>query len=65
VNLNRTEDAGAVRGLHLEKPPHNEAKLVRCLRGRVWDLAVDLRPGSPTWGQLHAVELSLGAARRQ
>ena len=62
VNLSRTEAVGAVRGLHLQAPPHSEAKLVRCLRGRVWDVAVDLRPGSPTCGQWHAVELSPGAA---
>jgi len=62
VNLSRTEAAGAVRGLHLQAPPHSEAKLVRCLRGRVWDVAVDLRPGSPSWGQWHAMELSPGAA---
>ena len=62
VNLSRTEAVGAVRGLHLQAPPHSEAKLVRCLRGRVWDVAVDLRPGSPTHGQWHAVELSPGAA---
>jgi dTDP-4-dehydrorhamnose 3,5-epimerase len=58
LNLSRTEAVGAVRGLHLQAPPHSEAKLVRCLRGRVWDVAVDLRPGSPTRGQWHAVELS-------
>jgi dTDP-4-dehydrorhamnose 3,5-epimerase len=58
VNLSRTEAVGAVRGLHLQAPPHSEAKLVRCLRGQVWDVVVDLRPGSPTWGQWHAVELS-------
>ena len=62
VNLSRTEAVGAVRGLHLQSPPHSEAKLVRCLRGRVWDLAVDLRPGSPSCGHWHAVELSPGAA---
>jgi len=62
VNLSRTEAVGAVRGLHLQAPPHSEAKLVRCLRGRVWDVAVDLRAGSPTHGQWHAVELSPGAA---
>ena len=61
VNLSRTEAVGAVRGLHLQAPPHSEAKLVRCLRGRVWDLAVDLRPGL-TCGQWNAVELSPGAA---
>jgi dTDP-4-dehydrorhamnose 3,5-epimerase len=62
VNLSRTEAVGTIRGLHLQAPPHSEAKLVRCLRGRLWDVAVDLRSGSPTWGQWHAVELSPGAA---
>jgi dTDP-4-dehydrorhamnose 3,5-epimerase len=62
VNLSYTETVGAVRGLHLQAPPHSEAKLVRCLQGRVWDVAVDLRPGSITCGQWHAVEMSPGAA---
>jgi dTDP-4-dehydrorhamnose 3,5-epimerase len=57
VNLSRSETVGTIRGLHLQAPPHSEAKLVRCLRGRVWDVAVDLRPGSATWGCWHAVEL--------
>lgn len=62
VNVSRTEQVGTVRGLHLQAPPHSEAKLVRCLRGRVWDVAVDLRPGSSTYGQWHAAELSPKAA---
>ncbi len=62
VNLSRTEAVGTVRGLHLQSPPHSEAKLVRCLRGRVWDVAVDLRPKSATYGRWHAVELSPAAA---
>jgi dTDP-4-dehydrorhamnose 3,5-epimerase len=62
VNLSRTEEMGTVRGLHLQAPPHCEAKLVRCLRGHVWDVAVDLRTGSTTYGHWHAVELSPGAA---
>jgi dTDP-4-dehydrorhamnose 3,5-epimerase len=62
VNLSRTEMAGTVRGLHLQAPPHSEAKLVRCLRGRVWDVAVDLRAASTTYGRWHAVELSPAAA---
>ena len=62
VNISRTETLGAIRGLHLQAPPHGEAKLVRCLRGRVWDLAVDLRPCSSSYGQWHAVELSPGAS---
>ena len=58
VNLSRTESVGAIRGLHLQAEPHSEAKLVRCLRGRVWDVAVDLRQDSATYRQWHAVELS-------
>ena len=58
LNVSRTEAVGAVRGLHLQAAPHSEAKLVRCLRGRVWDVVVDLRPGSSTLGSWHAIELS-------
>jgi len=58
VNLSRTEELGAVRGLHLQAAPHSEAKLVRCLRGRVWDVAVDLRPESSSYGQWYGLELS-------
>lgn len=58
VNLSRTEAVGTIRGLHLQAAPHAEAKLVRCLRGRVWDVAVDLRPGSTTFGQWHGLALS-------
>jgi dTDP-4-dehydrorhamnose 3,5-epimerase len=58
INISRTEETGTIRGLHLQAPPYSEAKLVRCLRGRVWDVAVDLRPTSPTHGAWHAVELS-------
>ena len=57
VNLSRTEAVGTVRGLHLQAAPHTEAKLVRALRGRVWDVAVDLRESSSTFGRWHAVEL--------
>lgn len=42
--------AGTVRGLHFQRPPHAQAKLVRCVRGAVLDYVVDLRRGSPTWG---------------
>ena len=58
VNISRSESVGTIRGLHLQMPPHSEAKLVRCLKGRVWDVAVDLRPDSATFGQWKAVELS-------
>ena len=49
---------GVMRGLHFQKPPHTQAKLVRCVRGKVLDVAVDLREGSPTYGKHVAVELS-------
>lgn len=49
---------GIVRGLHFQLPPHAQAKLVRVLRGRVLDVAVDIRIGSPTFGQHVAVELT-------
>jgi dTDP-4-dehydrorhamnose 3,5-epimerase len=58
VNISHNATPGCVRGLHLQTEPHREAKLVRCLRGRVWDVAVDLRPESTSFGQWHAVELS-------
>lgn len=58
VNQSRTSAVGAVRGMHLQRPPHAEMKFVRCLRGRVWDVAVDLRAGSPTFLQSHAEELT-------
>jgi dTDP-4-dehydrorhamnose 3,5-epimerase len=62
VNLSRTEAVGSVRGLHLQASPHSEAKLVRCVRGRVWDVVVDLRKDSASFGRWHAVELSQAAA---
>lgn len=63
INLSRTTTVGAVRGLHFQYPPHAEMKLVRCLRGRVWDVAVDLRAGSPTFLRWHAEELAPDNAR--
>ena len=51
-------DVGTVRGLHFQSPPHAQAKLVRCGRGRVFDVAVDIRKGSPTYGKWTGVELS-------
>jgi len=47
-----------LRGLHFQRPPHSEAKLVRCVRGTIWDVGVDLRRDSPAYCRWHAVELS-------
>lgn len=49
---------GVMRGLHFQKPPYTQSKLVRCVRGKVLDVAVDIREGSPTYGKYVAVELS-------
>lgn len=49
---------GVVRGLHFQRPPFSQAKLVCCTRGRVLDVAVDLRKDSPTFGQWYSVELN-------
>lgn len=58
INLSETRQRGTLRGLHYQTPPAAEAKLIHCLRGRVFDVAVDLRTGSSTFLQWHAVELS-------
>lgn len=49
---------GVLRGLHLQKEEHAQAKLVSCLDGNIWDVVVDLREGSPTFGKWYGVELS-------
>ena len=49
---------GTLRGMHFQRPPHGESKLVRCVRGSAWDVAIDLRPESPTFRSWHAVELT-------
>lgn len=58
VNLSYTRDRGTLRGLHFQAPPHEEAKTVRCVRGRVYDVIVDLRPDSPTRCRWYATELT-------
>ena len=49
---------GVMRGLHFQRPPFTQSKLVRCVKGRVLDVAVDIRKGSPTYGKQPAVELT-------
>lgn len=55
---------GTVRGLHFQSPPHAQAKLVRCGRGSIFDVAVDIRRGSPTYGQWTGAELSFDNGRQ-
>jgi dTDP-4-dehydrorhamnose 3,5-epimerase len=57
-NHARTERAGTLRGLHFQNPPHAQAKLVRCARGAILDVIVDIRSNSPTFGRHVGVELS-------
>ena len=57
-NHSLSEMAGTIRGLHFQAPPHAQAKLVRCGRGRLFDVAVDIRAGSPTYGRWTGAELS-------
>jgi len=57
-NLAHSAAAGTLRGLHFQRPPAAQSKLVRVLAGRIFDVAVDLRPGSPTYRRHVAVELS-------
>lgn len=63
INHSRTSRVGTVRGLHFQYPPHAEMKLVRCLKGGVWDVAVDIRRGSPTFLRWYAEELTPGNGR--
>lgn len=57
MNLSVTRGAGALRGMHFQRPPHAEVKLIRAIRGRVHDVIVDLRAGSPSFGRHVAVVL--------
>lgn len=58
INHSFTAQRGSVRGLHLQRPPHAEIKLVSCVRGAVFDLALDLRRDSPSFLRWHGCELS-------
>lgn len=58
INQTQTQKQGAIRGMHYQKPPHAEMKLVTCLHGAIWDVAIDLRHNSATYLQWHAQELT-------
>lgn len=63
VNRTLTKKRGSVRGMHFQASPHAETKIVTCLRGRVCDVAVDVRAGSPSFLRWHAVELDGSGTR--
>ncbi len=63
TSLSRNPRAGTLRGMHYQPAPHAEVKLVRAVRGAVFDVALDLRPDSPTYRRWTATELSAGNAR--
>jgi dTDP-4-dehydrorhamnose 3,5-epimerase len=63
-NLSLSSKVGTVRGLHFQKPPFAQSKLVRVGRGRIFDVALDLRPSSATYGQHASVELSAESGRQ-
>lgn len=63
-NHSYSREAFTLRGLHFQKPPFAQAKLVRCLRGRVFDVAVDIRTGSPSFGKWVACQLSADRANQ-
>ncbi|WP_372891613.1 dTDP-4-dehydrorhamnose 3,5-epimerase [Rhodosalinus sp.] len=63
-NHSLSASAGTVRGLHYQAPPHAQIKLVRCGRGRLFDVAVDMRRGSPTYGRWWGCELSFENGRQ-
>ena len=62
ANVSRNKVARTLRGLHFQQPPFEEPKVVSCSRGRIWDVAVDIRPSSPTFRKWEAFELSEGSA---
>lgn len=63
VSISFNHRAGTLRGLHYQIAPHEETKVVRCTQGSIWDVIVDLRPGSPTSGEWAAFELTADTRR--
>jgi dTDP-4-dehydrorhamnose 3,5-epimerase len=58
ANMSWTKAKATIRGMHFQRSPRPQAKLVRCSRGRIWDVVTDLRPDSPTFGRSFGLELS-------
>ncbi len=63
VNFSKTVKKGSIRGMHFQRPPHAEMKLIRCIRGRVFDVAIDLRSNSDTLYKWYGTELSSDSMR--
>lgn len=63
INVSQTNTVGAIRGMHYQLQPQAEMKLIRCIKGKVWDVAVDLRAESKTYLQWYAEELSADTAK--
>ena len=57
INLSESLRVGTIRGMHFQKSPYLDAKIIRCLEGKIWDVAVDLRKGSNDYKKWHAIEL--------
>ncbi len=58
INNSLSAQKGTLRGMHYQLDPHAEVKVVRCIKGRLWDVILDIRPNSPTFGQWFGAELS-------
>lgn len=58
INNSMSVQPGTLRGLHFQRPPHAEVKLVRCIQGSIWDVILDIRKSSPTYGKWFGAELS-------
>lgn len=63
-NMSLSADPGTLRGMHYQAPPHAQTKLVSCLRGKVLDVVLDVRRGSPTYGQHFSIDLSFENGRQ-
>lgn len=63
-SISRTARAGSIRGMHFQRPPHEEVKLLRCLKGAIHDVLIDIRPDSPTYMRWEAYELTADNRRQ-
>lgn len=64
ISMSRNVQRGIVRGLHLQRPPHSETKIVRVTQGAIFDVIVDVRSGSPTFGKWYGTELTAENCRQ-